>query len=233
MKVTCNHCGTKNELGRIFCMSCGKRMHITNDDVSQAVQEKRAFDAMTLVRPVILLVFLSLIAVALWPRTPFVPALDAGKKAEVRAKLVAKINSLVTAARGKQEASAVFDSTELGVYLEARQSTVAADRTPLTVRLEGNRMIALQQSFLGPFAVGGKTLGPFRFTRELSCEAVGKTFKVRGGSFGHLPLPGPLSALLVNPVAAAFLLTPAEQLIEKQLSEMNIQDGELELVVGP
>ncbi len=233
MKVSCNHCGTQNELGRMFCMSCGKRMHITNADVDQAVAERRVFDIKTVLRPLFLLIILALMMTALWPRKPVVVALDSGLKVAVRTRLVAKINNLVSAARGKRAASAKFNSEELGVYLEARRSTVATNRSPLYIRLEGSQLIVLQQSFLGPFVVGGRTVGPFHFTRELACDAVGRTFKVRTGWFGHFPLPGPLSALVVGPVTAAFLLTPAEQAIEKQLNEMTIKDGVLEFVVGP
>ncbi len=233
MKVSCNHCGAKNDLGRIFCMVCGKKMSITSAHVDQAVAEKQAFDPRTLVKPVVMLVVLAVLLAAAWPQKQVVSTLSDGDKAEVRLRTVAKVNNLVSAARGKRAARGLFNDQELGVYLESRAAVSAIHSPPLQIRLDGTRMMVLQQVFFGPFAIGERTVGPFRFTRALTCEAVGRTLKIRSGQFGHFPLPGPLAGLIADPIVAAFVLTPVEQAIEKQLGGITIKDGALEFAVGP
>lgn len=231
MKVNCNHCGEKNELGRMFCLSCGKRMHITNADIAQAGKETRAFNALTLVRPVVMLLVLAVLLAAFWPQKPaLVPA---GPERNVqRTRVLTKVTGLGQAALAKRSVRVSFNAEELNLLLQNRQNLTTND-IPLTVRVEGNRLVVIQQVRLGPFPLGGKSLGPFSYTRQVSCQPEGQTLAVQGGAFGHLPLPGPLKNLVAGPVSRAFVMTAIEQSIQKKISQLTIQDGKLEIVVAP
>ncbi len=232
MKVTCNHCGVKNDLGRMFCMSCGKRMQITNADVQQAVDEKKAFNPAALIKSLLFMAVVGLVVVALVPGKPSAAGVEADRLA-IRAGMAAKYGRLVLAARAKKPARESFDSAELNAFMKARQVPPSTNTPALNFRLEGARLIVFQEVPLGSIHTPGGPLGPFRFSRQLACVASGRTLAVRGGAFGHLPLPGPLSKIVVSPIAAGFVLTPSEQSIEKQLTEILIRDGKLEIAVGP
>ena len=56
---------------------------------------------------------------------------------------------------------------------------------------------------------------------------------LRSVALGRLPLPLFMKGIVARPMAASFVLTPVEQGIEKQLVELKIQDGKLEIEVGP
>jgi hypothetical protein len=233
MRVSCNHCGAKNELGRIFCSACGKRMRITNSDVDNASAEARAFVWMSLVRPIVVLLLLGLALTALWPRRPFEVAVAESAKAELRSRVAVKVNALVTAARAGQPLTVAFSSDEASHYLQLRQNASGTNGAALSIRIAGGKLFVRNQSFWGPFKIGGKNVGPIRYTQDATCVPEGRIFKPLAGSFGHLPLPGPLRKLVTGPVADAFVLSPAEQAIEKRLIKTTIRDGTIEIAVGP
>jgi hypothetical protein len=227
MKITCNHCGEKNELGRMFCMACGKRMTITNADITQAATQKKAFNAFALVKPIILVALLALVVTALIPARPAV--LTPADESRARETLKAKYGRLVLAARAKQPARESFNTAELNVYMKARLSGATNSPVLLNLQVERDRLIVLQTFQVKPVA---KAMS-LTFTRRLVCGANGRVLAVRGASFGRLPLPGPLKAFLAAPIAETFALTVAEQTVEKQLSEILIRDGKLEIAVAP
>jgi hypothetical protein len=231
VKVSCNHCGQQNELGRMFCLSCGKRMHITNADITQAGRAARAFSPVTLVRPIVMLLVLAALLAACWPQKHLPQAAGPGRNVQ-RTRVLAKVTGLGQVVLAKSEARAAFNAEEIGLFLQNRANLTTND-IPLTVRIEGDRLLVLQTMSLGPFAVGAKTVGPFRYTRQLTCRSAGRTLVVQGGAFGHLPLPGPLKNLVAKPVLKAFVPTPIEQSIQKKISQLTIQDGKLEISVAP
>lgn len=231
MKVTCNHCGASNDLGRIFCMACGKRMTITAEDVNQAQVKQGAFKWLGVIRPIVVLLVFVVAALMIWPRVPAGPATQTNQAA-LRAKLGVKVGALHVAAGSKRESNASFDAEELNVYVKARVPDGAAADT-LTISLEPDRIVVLEQAKLGPFKVGGKSVGPLRFTRQIICRPAGRIFEITGASIGHLPMPGPLKNLVSKPLLKYLALTQSEQTIEKQLTGISIQDGKLEIKVGP
>ncbi|MFO7534384.1 MAG: hypothetical protein R6X19_01640 [Kiritimatiellia bacterium] len=206
-------------------------MHITNADITQAGRVARAFSFMTLVRPILLLLLLAGLLAACWPQKHLLQTAGPGRNVQ-RARVLAKVTGLGQAVLAKREARAAFNAEEIGLFLQNRPNLTTND-IPLTVRIEGDRLVVLQQMSLGPLAVGAKTVGPFRYTRQVSCRSVGRKLVVQGGAFGHLPLPGPLKNLVAKPVLKAFVPTPIEQSIHKKISKMIIQDGKLEISVAP
>ncbi len=232
MKVTCNHCGAQNDLGRMFCMACGKRMTISREDVDEAKEAQQAFRLASLLKPLILLAILALILSAIWPLAPFEIALPASGQALAGARVAARVNGLLAAARARKTVKGSFTADDLMLYLKSRQNR-AGQSTPISVSIAGNGLTVRQQAFLGPFQAGGKRIGPFRFTREVRVEPRGRIVVPRRGRFGHLPIPGPLVKLVSGPVAREFMLNSVEQTIEKQITQMSIQDGKLEIVLGP
>jgi hypothetical protein len=225
MKVTCNHCGAKNDLGRMFCSSCGKRMQITNADVDQAAAEKKSFKPLAVLQPLLLLVLFLAVAAVIIPYKPVVA--PEGDRVAVRASVAAKYGRLVMAARARKAARETFDTAELNMFLKARQAT-ATNQPALNLQLDGDRLVVLQ-----PVRLAALKSVPLRFSRRLVCAPDGRTLSVRIGFFGHMPLPGPLKNLVSGPIASEFVLTPSEQTIEKQLTEILIRDGKLEIAVGP
>ena len=232
MKVSCNHCGAQNDLGRMFCMACGKRMTITREDVTTARKEERSFSLLSVLQPLIVLALLALMLSAFWPRPPFESAWTEKEKALAGPRVAARVNGLLMAARAKRTVKGSFTADELTLYLKNRETGPAQPDT-LSVHMEGSRLTVRQQAFAGPFVLGGKRIGPFRFSRDVTVEPKGRVFEPRGGGFGHLPLPGPLGKLVSGAVAQAFTLNTAEQTIEKQITQISVQDGKLEIVLGP
>lgn len=224
MKVTCNHCAAKNDLGRMFCMSCGKRMTITNADVNEAAAEKAAFNPLTLVKPLLLTLILLAAAAALVPFRPVAPAESDGLALRVKGKY----QQLLRAATGRETARVTFDADEINMFMKMRNTGTGTNTPVFNLQLKGNHLIVLQQ-----FLVSPANAVVLRFSRRSVCAGSGRALVSGMGYFGHLPLPGPLKTVVTQPMRAAFVLTPSEQTIEKRLTEILIRDGKLEIAVGP
>jgi len=232
VKVSCNHCGAQNDLGRMFCMACGKRMTITREDVAQARETERAFRPGVVLRPLLLLAVLGLILAALWPQTPFDVALPEAQRPVAVARAVSRVNGLSLAARGKRSVKAAFSADELGLYLAQRDGGPKGE-PPLTVRLDRGRVTVRRQGMVGPVTLGARTVGPFRYSLDVDLVPQDRGVVLRGGRFGHLPLPGPLAIPIRDALQRAFPLNAAEREIEKQMTELVIRGDTLELVLGP
>lgn len=231
MQVTCNHCGAKNPIGRIFCMACGQRMTITNADVEKARAQARPSLWPKLLSPLIWGGVIALMVVVLWPSSPFPSTLKESDRPLVLGRVESKINALRSAATGGFDQKERFQPVELEAL--AWRRNVETNTPQFSVLLADDRLTLRRIDRFGPWTLLGRSWGPLTISRDAVMVADGAQLKVVGGRFGHLPLPGPAHALVSGPVMRGVTWTPRDQAVIAKLRKITIKDGEIEIEVGP
>ena len=74
MTVICKNCGNHNDLGRIFCTKCGKRLELKAPDVEDAIRKgEGGFPVGKIVTALIVVLVVAGVGLAFWPM-PAAPA---------------------------------------------------------------------------------------------------------------------------------------------------------------
>lgn len=194
--LTCPNCGYDNELGRLFCHSCGKKLDLAQiKPPSQGGPRFRRKGALTpakIVRRVIDVVILVVLVwvVYLLLATPEVPTPTVTE--EVIRSMDRKQQALQEAAFGSKQRTITVTEAELNAYL-ATLKHGKADGTglkfipdKLLVDLEPGRVMVVVQGKLQITSTVGKEL-VFRCTGVPAIEN-GFKFNRTGGWIGKLPV---------------------------------------------
>ncbi len=202
-EVTCPACGHANPLGRMFCMSCGARLELSEKTVRQA--RERGMRGSGVSRFIRLLVFLAALAALVAMLRPVSPAGATGGTQD-SASLARKLNALQQAQLEHRSLHVIAEESEVNAYLqealeESRKTqgggsffeltriNVAFAKDELTVLLVAERgQLTVTQELRGaPVIEGG------RFALKLTSVRV-----------GQLPLPGAAGRLLAGRAAVVF-----------------------------
>ena len=226
MKIECESCGHENELGRVFCASCGAKLNLSQTSVAEIrsmSDSERGPWVGKLVGGVVLLLAVAAVGLACWPQPPLGAAAKPGGDSIVREKL-----------RGLQQVVAIgkaggtrFTEGELNAYLavQAKESGFATMGVALAPGTFHFRMVEAT-----PVKVKS-------FTLMLSYDVTGSPVKndlaVTRGAVGHLPLPGPAAALAARRVGDAFGSSRKERQLLEKVSKIDISQCALDVTVGP
>ena len=223
MKIACNHCGEPNELGRIFCTSCGKRMELSSPMIEDALEKRRIQLNVRMFWPPVLFVVAALAVLAIWPRPPIAPE----TKGEESGTFQAKVDGLVAAVKAGGSAQAEFVNAELNGYLRsvAKQQKLASAGALIQPGSVTIRVI----DQLGPLQVGNRAFGPMRVSFDL--VARGAPPCVSSVRVGHLPLPGPFKELVVKQLGPKLLSGLRDKGILAHIRDMKADDGKVTVTV--
>ncbi len=209
--IQCQNCGFENQPGHIFCIGCRKKLDLSQVSTVELLKSpgihRRVFKS---IGWVLGLLFLVMIALALWPARPdyhrgnvAVDYLEARRKFA----LMTGTNKLTVQ---------VFSEAEVNACLAKgiKMAGIRPDRGILRrwhysagVVLMPDYMVLCVVGQLESVEVRSVDLG-LKFSYELAMlpgvEEDGIVFSVRSGKLGHLPLPRLAARLLVPQATALF-----------------------------
>lgn len=231
IKIDCKSCGFKNDLGRVFCVQCGKRLELTNTSLEE-LAARRQIDwgryGRQLVRLLIVLVIAGVVAAFFWRQAPATVQVDPAGAQQVPYK----IKAVQSALRARQAVSLSFSEAELNGYLEARAK--ARRVTRLTIDLKpGAFELAAWHDWAPATNVAALTNVVF----PVSCSIAGGFdkghFVVKGGRFGHVPLPGPAGMVSLPWFRSWFSDVFSQTGLVGSIKSVTLDDAKADLVFGP
>jgi len=193
IKIECDKCGFKNDLGRVFCSQCGKKLSLERTSLDDLRQQEELDVGLIVKRIVIGVVLTALAAVlvlAFWPTAaPAVLTDPVGAK-----QVPMKTKMIVRAMRSKQKMSFTFTEAELNGFLASRAQSRQVQALAIDIR-EGSFEL------YGRFRLGFSTNVSFLagVQAPFSCTLTGAfaqgRLNVVKSRVGHLPMAGPLEAI--------------------------------------
>lgn len=201
MKVPCQACGHQNELGRIFCTQCGKKLDMSQMSMAHVSRQTNplAVGAIFKILGSLLLVATVLVAgLALWPRAALQEGAPSGSAGRVRTQLSGAQNAV----RAGTEITVDFAVRDLNAYLH--QHAARHGLQSLTAEILPGAMVVRAVDEWGPWDIGAYRLGPLRYSYDIRCVPAGSTYRIAKAAFGHLPLPGSLAFIARDRMAAVF-----------------------------
>lgn len=226
-EVTCGSCGHRNPMGRLYCMSCGAKLEVTEKSVSAAgAAGRRGAATGRYVRLVINLLLL-LVVVQLVRPAPF--RAEIGSRADANA-LGRKLTVLQDAVMENRARTEVLPEAEVNAYLfEILQRSNPSSRRWLGLNLQAVRLQFLDGKALAVMSAGQ---GAWQITQEITVVPVrgdgGWTCNVTAMRIGHLPLPGGLARRLAARSARVFDGLAREAEVIKRLKDVRIKQGVVE-----
>ena len=225
MVLVCRKCGETNRLPCVHCRKCGAKLDF--DSAEEKIKEEaRAAGKRNSTgwRSVVLLAFVAVLGLALWPsglaRRTTGEKIDA-KRAEMKRDLLA--DSLE---RGFP-ASQSFTEAEINAWLaqlpaaQEERGGLAAQLLDTAVEFGENRaqwLVLVKR-------------GPFRISVVFEAKAKDSELVPTGARMGHLPLPGALGRLYIRSQEKLFRPFAKEARILGHLDSLVIRDGEIEMLV--
>ncbi len=119
IKIECTSCGFQNDLGRVFCAQCGKKLDL-RDTSMQALDDRREFDFGKWIRrglsTIVLLLIVGVVGLAAWPTRPVPVYTEAVGARQIPVKLSAVLRALSY----NQNITLDFQEGELNGFLAER-----------------------------------------------------------------------------------------------------------------
>lgn len=223
MRITCKSCGHENELGRVFCMECGKRLDLTETSIQEMRKDMDTgihIPIGKLIGTVVLLIVAASIGLALWPRIPFLRGEATGAE-----KVKEGMRTLLQAAFSVQKKAVVFDQGDVNAYLAGRAPEIGV--SSVSVSFGNGRMVVRAVETIGPFG----PVGPFKYSYDMLGVPAGMDIAFSKGSVGHLPIPFGLHTLVSGGLEEAYLSSKEKKFFER-VSNITVSEGKLELSVA-
>lgn len=231
IKIKCDKCGFQNDLGRMFCVQCGRRLELTHTSLDE-LASKRKIEWRPILRRVLtglgVVAVAGVIGAAFWPPSPAKVLVDpAGVK-----QIPSKTQALQKALRARQRVSLEFAEAELNGFLEERAKSRKLHH--LTIDLKpGEFDLAAGHRWVPITAVAALTNLVLPVSCELTAGFKGGTLAVKGGRFGHIPLPAPAASLMTPWFTGWFDDVLARTNLVEGLQSVTLEEDKATLVFGP
>jgi len=223
--IVCGKCGNQNQLGRVFCSSCGAKLD-TNAMTSQAVTEmaKQNFIQKYWKIMVISLVAIILIIMGLsfWPQSA--PIGDAGKPAGIQ-RTKALLDAARTAKAGTK-VGPVFKEAELNAYFGAKAKewglkSLSVDLKPYDMHV---RMI---KPLFNAVTMFGMKFEP-TISYDVHFGSSQQYVFPRSASKGHLPM---MTKRGIANKFIALAMSQKEWEGVRKATDVKIEDGQITLTI--
>ncbi len=231
IKMECKHCGEENDLGRVFCVQCGKKIEFSKTTMEE-LAARREVDWVPVVKRILgALVFLAVagvVAMAFWPQPPSTLKLDpAGVQ-----QLPIKTRALEHALRARQPVKVSLSEAELNGFLDARAKSRHIQQ--LTIELKpGTFTLAAWNDWAPAAEVTGLTGLTIRISCDWTASFHDGAVVVQRGRFGHLPLPLQAATYAASQFDGWFDDVLSQTGVVRSLKSVEIGEAKADLVFGP
>jgi hypothetical protein len=228
VKITCTKCGHQNELGRVFCTGCGKKLDLTHNTSMEEIKPNVFLMWLKFSSKIALWVVLGAgilgVALAFWPAPASTQLGEnrGGTRVEQKAK----------ALRGGTPGVALqasFTERDLNTWLDTNKGR--GGYSIVAIRLLEGRFIIKGQGFINlPFTVPGLPAQGIPYSMGMSGRFIGGRLQVSSRVMGHLPLFGPLTGIVDRRLRAVLGdLVDAELIVA--VREVLLTEGQVQVTV--
>lgn len=215
MKITCTKCGHQNELGRVFCTGCGKKLDLMQKTSVEELKPSVGAVIGRWVWRIGLILGLGVVILGLGLAFWAVPVSTQLGEARAVQRVDQKARALREGAPGAA-LQATFNQRDLNTWLDANKERGGFSVMDLRL-LDGRFVLKARGHFALPFLVPG--LGPegIPYSMAVSGRFIQGRLQINSRAIGHLPLFGGLKGIVDRRLCAVVNdLTPPESLASIQ-----------------
>ncbi len=232
MKLNCQECGHDNELGRIFCGKCGKKLDMSQISREAVFRERGNLSFGRIVKW--LMLFIVVVAViaaglALWARDPLREPSRADQRRIGAHNVRGRLGGVRSALSVGGETSLTLAADDVNDFLE----TYYGDRLlSISARMtSGSMVIRVVDEHV--WTVFDYDIGPLAYSYEVRCVPTADGFRITGAAIGRLPLPGPLASPVNRRMADVFENADLEKELLQNLSALEFEPDLIKAAFGP
>lgn len=229
--IECSNCGHQNELGRVFCGSCGTKLDLNATSMSE-LQERREIDYGKWIRrlftTVLVLGIAGIAGALLWPmKTPTVFFEEAGA-----AQVTMKARAARTALSFNREIKFELTEGELNGFMTERARSRKVGKLAVDLKTGG---FVLYAGFNWAPATNVTWLADVKIpvSMEMKGAFKGGVMGVEWARIGHCPLPGTAKNIVVEYFGKMFADITGEKKVVSAIKEVAISETQANLVLGP
>lgn len=231
IRIECSNCGHRNDLGRVFCVSCGQKLDLRSTSMGD-LQERREVDYGKWIQPllvgVVILAVAGIVGAILWPvPTPVVFFDDSGA-----VQVPIKARAVRAALSYNREIKITLTEAEINGFLAERAKSRKVGKLAMDLRT-------------GTFDIyAGFNWAPATNVAWLAKVRLPVSMDLRGGfqagvltveraRIGHLPLPGASRKVVLDYFGTLFADVVGEKRFVSSLKSVAIDESKADLVLGP
>lgn len=223
MVLVCKQCGEKNRLPCVHCRKCGAKLDFDAAETRIKEGPQRGKGGRTGWRTVVLVAFVVVLGLALWPSD--IGGRDVGSGVDAKRWEMKRALLLDALDRGFPASQTVTEA-ELNAWL-AKLPGMQEDKGGMAARLE-DTAVAFGENRAEWLVLVRR--GVLRFSVVYEAKAQGAELVLTGAKLGHLPLPGALGRLYAKTQGRLFRPFGREARILGNLDSLVIRDGEMEVL---
>ncbi len=231
IKIECQLCRFKNDLGRVFCAQCGKRLELTHTSLGE-LAGRSTFEWGPVIRRIVVAGLLlaggGVIAAAFWVQHPPTLQIDPAGVQQIPLKQRAWQNAL----RARREIKLTFTEAEMNGFLGERARLRKLQRLSIDFKT-GSFTLAAWHRWMPVPQVTVLTNLVIPVSCELSGRFDGGTLVIQGGRLGHLPVPAPLASVTTPWFRNWFDDILAQTGMVRSLKSVTFDETGAQLVFGP
>jgi len=221
-------CGMDNQLGRVFCTSCGTKLDLSRMSTQTIADSNKeswlSLHWQKLVFYPVLIIILLPVGFMMWPRVDVIGT--KGTQAGNR-KIEIQIAALANLKTG-QKSSYLVSEEDLNSYFQTtlvKQARVSSMSVNLS---KGLVIVRMAKVFYDLGA--GKTKIPLALSIDAKCVPVGGKLRIGQAWVGHLKLAGPLVKIAEKAFSFVFASEPKLANLNG-IEEITVDDGKLSVTV--
>jgi hypothetical protein len=229
--IECSNCGFQNELGRVFCSSCGQKLNL-NDTAMTDLNARREVDFGKWIRFLVMgLLILSvggLVGAILWPvKTPPVFFEAAGS-----VQIPIKAKAARTALSYNREIKIDLTEGELNGFLAERAKSRKVGKLAIDLK---TGMFDLYTGFdwSPPKAITWLAKVKISVSMDMRAGFQAGVLIVERCRIGHLPLPGSSRNVVIEYFSSLFGDIIGEKRVVSSLKTVAIEESKVTLVLAP
>lgn len=228
MKITCTKCGHQNELGRVFCTGCGKKLDLARRTSVEELKPNVAKKITKWIANTVILIILAGgilgLALAFWPA----PASTQVGETRGAQRVEQKAKALQGGAPGVS-LQATFVERDLNTWLDANKGRGGYDL--VAIRLLDGRFVIKGRGYINlPFTVPGLSSEGIPYSMGMSGRFDKGRLVVTSRVMGHLPLFSFLTEI-VDSRLRAVLGDLVDSTLLGAIQEVLLTEGQVQVTV--
>lgn len=231
IKIECQKCGHRNDLGRVFCVGCGVKLDMRATSAHDLKADREGFPSWIrpLVTTLLLIAVLAVIGLALWPAP--LPKVFFDKSGSVQVPMKAK--AILTALSYNRNVTMSMTEGELNGYLTDRARSKKLEALAIDLKPGSFDLYLAESARLPVSNVQWAAKMRIPLSMHLRGSFQGGTLSVDQVHVGHLALPGGAGNMVTTRFAGLFVDILREQRFVSSLKSVALEEDRADLMLGP